>query len=183
MRILLSCAMLVLATSSHAQIFQCTDSTGRKQFQDQPCAEGERSAVFDPSAGNVTTIDSETSRREVQGALVLREEARESVVEVSTPAQDESRVPRAGPDDETHPYDDGYDGYPVYLLRPDRHRDRDDRRRPRAPDETPITEPPRRAGGNYVPPPPTIRQIAPRPPMSPQRVDRADRGDRRDEAR
>lgn len=154
---------------------KCTDADGRKHYQDTPCDADQRAGLFDPLSGNVTTIDSETSRREVQGALVTREQTREQQVRITTPADADTRVILSVPDNAPR-YDGVYDdlgGYPVYPVyrdndrrRRDDRRERDDRRDRRRPDETPMMDPPRGSGGNYVPRPPTIRDVAPRPPAS-----------------
>lgn len=166
MRSLIPFIALIAAGSAQAEMYRCTDKAGQKHFQDQPCNETQRGALFDPSGANITTIDSESARREAQGALLTREQTRESQVQVTTPAAADTRVTISGPDYGTAPYDDRLVGYPVYIDR-DRRRDRDDRRPPRRPDETPMTEPGRRGGG-FVPAPPTIRDVAPRPPEAPR---------------
>ncbi len=159
--------VLLMATcAAQAEIHKCTDKAGHKYYQDRPCDDGHQSATFDPAAGNVTTIDSETSRREAQGALITREQTRERRVEVVAPASADTHITISEPEGYAEP---GYNGYPVYIEN-DRRRRGDGRRGDRGehhrPDETPMQEPPRRAGGNYVPAPPTIRQVAPRAPAA-----------------
>lgn len=165
MRSLMLFIVTMAASSAQAEMYRCTDASGQKHFQDQPCDKNQRGALFDPSGANITTIDSESSRREAQGALLTREQTREREVQVTTPAAADTRVTITGPD-YGEPYDDRNVGYPVYIDR-DRRRDRDDRRPPRRPDETPMIEPGRKGGG-YVPQPPTIRDVAPRPPEPPR---------------
>ena len=177
MRALIVLALSMSAGIAQAQIHKCTDSSGRKVYQDRPCEDQAQSQPFD--AGYVTTIDSETSRRETQGALIMREQTREQRVEIVTPAGADTRVEMSGPGPVLEPYDDRNVGYPVYLGRDHGHddhdhdhlhrhgdRDRDDRRDRRRPDETPMQDSSRRAGGNYAPAPPTIQQVAPRSPSS-----------------
>jgi len=171
MRALLTLVLLIAAGAVQAQapVYKCTDSAGRKHYQDQPCSDSQRATPYDPRAGNVTTIDSETSRRETLGALVTREETRRQHIEITTPQDSNAQVILTQPGPASYPYDDGVAAYPVYPY--ERGRDRrghdrhDDRgpRVPRRPDETPMIDPPR-GSSTYAPQPPTIRQVAPRSP-------------------
>ncbi len=147
---------------AHAEVYKCTDADGKKNYQDRPCAEGQQSATYDPAAANLTTIDSEASRREAQGALVTREAGRDAAAAEPPQALAEPNyipVPVYQPEPVYYPY-------PVYRDRDrDHHHHHDRPRVPRRPDETPMFEPPR-GGGGYVPAPPTIRDVAPRPPAA-----------------
>lgn len=151
MRALILALSLTVTWAAQAEVYKCTDNNGRKHYQDLPCAGDQRSSAFDPEAGNVTTIDSETSRREAQGALLTRQESRERRVEVTTPASGEPRVSISSPGYDTEPYDDRMQDYPVYHDgdRRSRRRDRDadldgdldgDRGRRQRPDETPMQD-------------------------------------------
>lgn len=165
----LAFAVVILAAAwampelAHAEVYKCTDADGKKNYQDRPCAEGQQSATYDPAAANLTTIDSEASRREAQGALVTREAGRDAPAAEPPQAVAEPSyipVPVYQPEPVYYPY-------PVYRERDrDHHHHHHDRPRvPRRPDETPMMEPPR-GGGGYVPAPPTIRDVAPRPPAA-----------------
>lgn len=168
-RALIVLVSLIAAGAAQADVYKCTDANGRKHYQDLPCDEDQRRTPYDPQAGNVTTIDSETSRRETLGALVTREETRRQHIEVTTPPGADTQVilTQPGPGPAPYPYDDGVTAYPVYPYeRGRRHHGRhdDDRPRvPRRPDETPMIDPPR-GSSSYVPRPPTVRQVAPRSP-------------------
>jgi len=144
---------------AHAEVYKCTDADGKKNYQDRPCPEGQQSATYDPAAANLTTIDSEASRREAQEALVTREAGRDARdAQAAAPSRADAEpdyVPVYQPEPVYYPY-------PVYRDH-DHHHDRP--RVPRRPDETPMIEPPR-GGGGYVPAPPTIREVAPRPPAA-----------------
>ncbi|TDU28495.1 uncharacterized protein DUF4124 [Panacagrimonas perspica] len=170
MRVLLTFVSLIAAGTAQAQVYKCTDDAGRKHYQDQPCNDSQRATPYDPRAGNVTTIDSETSRRETLGALVTREETRRQHIEVTTPKDSNAQVILSQPGPASYPYDDGVAAYPVHPYERggdrrghDRHDDRGPRV-PRRPDETPMIDPPR-GSSSYVPKPPTVRQVAPRSPM------------------
>jgi hypothetical protein len=172
-RALILAVLLMVTCVARAEIHKCTDKAGHKYYQDRPCDDGHQSAAFDPSAGNVTTIDSETSNRETQGALITREQTRERQVKATAPASAETHITISEPD--AYP-ESGYGGYPVYIEN-DRRRRGDGRRGDRGErhggEQTPTQEPPRRAGGNYVPAPPTIQQVAPRAqPASPSAASR-----------
>ena len=169
MRLPLALVLLIAAGAAQAQVYKCKDDAGQLHFQDQPCSDKLQATPYDPRAGNVTTIDSETSRRETLGALVTREETRRQHIEVTTPQDSNAQVILTQPGPASYPYDDGVAAYPVYPYDQRGHRRghdrRDDRgpRVPRRPDETPMIDPPR-GSSSYVPQPPTIRQVAPRSP-------------------
>jgi hypothetical protein len=160
--VLLLVAASVPAAAAHAEIYKCTEPDGRKVYQDHPCDAGQQAARYDASRANVTTIDSEASRREAQEALVTRAAGRaadEDDQDDRQPAAyepDYVPVPVYGPEPVYYPY-------PIY-----RNYGHDHHRRPNVPqrpDETPMSRP-RRGGGGYVPESPTIRDVAPRPPAS-----------------
>lgn len=164
MRKLLLLALTCGAASvAQGEVYRCTDAAGHKHYQDQPCAKDADGALLDLTVGNVTTIDSEAARREAQGALATREQTR---AQNAPPPKPEAPAPEAP----EVTYELNYDaGYPVYLMRPDSHRDRHDHHHhdpDLRPDSAPTADRPRRAGGNYVPAPPTIREVAPRPPST-----------------
>jgi hypothetical protein len=153
------------AAVAHAEIYKCTGPDGRKVYQDHPCDAGQQAAPYDASRANVTTIDSEASRREAQEALVTRAAGR------AADEDDQDDRPSAAyePDDVPMPV---YEPEPVYYPYPiyrnyghehDHHHGRP--HVPQRPDETPMSRP-RRGGGGYVPESPTIRDVAPRPPAS-----------------
>jgi hypothetical protein len=149
-----------------AQVYKCTEADGRKVYQDRPCAGAQQSAPYDPGAANVTTIDSEAARREAQEALVTREAGREAREDERDADRRVEYVPYEVPVP-VYPPEPVYYPYPVY--RDDHRHPRHDRPRgPRRPDETPMI-PPARGGGGYVPAPPTVRDVAPRPPASSSR--------------
>jgi hypothetical protein len=167
--------LLGVSGSVPAQIFKCTDADGRKHYRDQPCEPDQRAAPFDAASGNLTTVDSATARREMQGAIATQDEIRarrerEAAADAQREPIPEGIPLRDAPVMDTQAYDEGplIYPYPVYRdRRPyrERHRDRD--RGPRRPDETPMIDPPRKLpGGGYAPAPPTIRQVAPRQPSS-----------------
>ena len=146
----------------HAEIFKCTEPDGRKVYQDRPCDGGQKSTPYDPTKANVTTIDSAAASREAQDALVTRaagREAREPVEPDPLPYEPEYiPVP-------VYQAEPVYYPYPVYPDRDHHHHHHPDRPIPLRPDATPMSRPPR-GGGGYVPDPPTIRDVAPRPPAS-----------------
>lgn len=160
---------LCAANMAQAEVYRCTDAGGHRHYQDRPCEQEDKAARLDLSTSNLTTIDSATSRREAQGALELREQTRASVVDDSAPPDTDRHANDPGPDVDVRREGDRDDRDPIYLIRPDRdhhHHRRHAHDPPHRPDETPMIDPPRRAGGSYVPAPPTIRQVAPRSPGS-----------------
>ncbi|MGH8516694.1 MAG: DUF4124 domain-containing protein [Panacagrimonas sp.] len=167
----LASAVVILAAAwampelACAEVYKCTDKDGKKIYQDRPCPQDQQSATYDPAAANLTTIDSEASRREAQEALVTREAGRAQALEA--PPRRTDTEPDYGPVPVYQP-EPVYYPYPVYRDRDRHHHDRP--RAPHRPDETPMIEPPR-SGGGYVPSPPTIRDVAPRPPSASSRRD------------
>lgn len=158
-------AALAPAVAS-AEVYKCTEPDGRKVYQDLPCKAHQQAGTFDPSSTNLTTIDSEASRREAQEALVTREAGRPKR-EVTPPSEDGVYEPDYLPE-LLYPPEPVYYPYPVYPDRGHHHHHHHDRPRvPQRPDPTPMSRPPR-GGGGYVPPPPTIREVAPRPPAAPR---------------
>lgn len=178
----LASALVILAAAwalpelAHAEVYKCTDADGKKNYQDRPCAEDQQSATYDPAAANLTTIDSEASRREAQGALVTREAGRDARDTESAAPSRADAEPNFVPVP-VYPPEPVYYPYPVYRDR-DHHHHHDRPRIPRRPDETPMIEPPR-GGGGYVPATPTIRDVAPRPPAPSRERSSASRRDER----
>jgi hypothetical protein len=163
-----SAVLLLIAASApaavvHAEVYKCTEPDGRKVYQDRPCDAGQQAAPYDASRANVTTIDSEASRREAQEALVTRAAGRKD-------DEDQGDDPRAAYEPNVAPApvyepEPVYYPYPVYRNHDHDHGHHGRPTVPLRPDETPMS-PPRRGGGGYVPDPPTVRDVAPRPPAS-----------------
>lgn len=173
---LLGVAALLSSPATYAEVYKCTEPDGRKVYQDLPCKAHQQGATFDPASTNMTTIDSEASRREAQGALVTREASRPQRAPEPEATHDDGYEPYDLP---IYPPEPVYYPYPVYPARDHHHHHHDDRPHiPQRPDPTPMSRPPR-GGGGYVPPPPTIREVAPRPPATTARTGRPPERDRR----
>lgn len=172
MRVLMLSLTLLAAGAAQAAVYKCTDAAGGKHYQDRPCEDARQATPFDAQAGYVTTIDSQASRREAQGALLTREQIRARHIEVVARPVRQTEAIFSQPVPDEAGYLDG--GYPVYPYiergydhrRHRRHPHREHPRVPQRPDETPMIDPPRGQGSNYVPQPPTIRQVAPRSPAT-----------------
>lgn len=169
----------LLPATAYAEVFKCTEPDGRKVYKDQPCNADQQAAPFDPDKANVTTIDSEASRREAQEALVTRDAGREAQAadrDEPTGYEEPNYIPVP-----VYPPEPVYYPYPIYRddYGRDHHHHHDDRPHiPQRPDATPMSRP-SRGGGGYVPTPPTIRDVAPRPPAAPRGRTGASRDDDR----
>lgn len=61
--------LMLLTTSSQAGVYKCVDEKGKVHYQDKVCTDGKKPIQFNDSARNVTSVDSEVTRRESAGYL------------------------------------------------------------------------------------------------------------------
>jgi hypothetical protein len=45
-----ACVLLVAASAAHAQVYKCTDASGRTTYADAPCASGSKPLTIQPDA-------------------------------------------------------------------------------------------------------------------------------------